>query len=947
MGIEDALRKNKILVIICGLLLGLCVLVGVCIRAVGAETSNSNTDDDNGIAAYSVDETANTRKLMNGSFESEQTWSKSYNSVKQSAVPYWNTTATDEYIEMFMTNTSSYIPNVKLEPTDDSYAVELNANEESTLYQNVVTSPSSIYSWGLDHGARTSADTMALVIGPSQDNNPSKPSKTGRDQLMQMVDWLIDEGITEVGDSAGIKEQIVVYSKKFGENGTFLDNEGNDAFSLEPSSIYTEEWHIWIITDCKATSGTNPWGQYGANAAGTGEGGSSEMDLDEYYLYTVPSGQTKTMFGFVSVGCKDGKDKTYGNFLDNINFKLYYDLSGSITLHGSAVIVESSGGVEGEGGTGTETDHEITVGSKLTMYVEDGAPFKLQAIVKAEDARAGCEFVGMYFTKQDDEGNPETVFFGKELWTVSTNDNNDIVYTYNLENTSSAIDLQFVFIKSPTITYDPNDGEAYVVTREHNTSELDSVYSFKPEVGSEGTKTYIPACVSHEAVSEKEGWIFIGWLLTGDQTTIPDGTVQVNEDQLGTMLLDGVHTVACDYSVGSDGQYFKIWNGNVATTPIISSSSDSVEWKSDGTTDIVYANVHKGLTMVAQWRWKQAFIPQIYNGTGYVDSANGGNVEISSVTDSSDSYYDSSFNGKGGKAYYANTDEIIVATATVKDGFTFDGWYDSEGNLVSTKTTLSYTETKEGVNTYYARFSESVKQIYTRQIKDGTVWADTDDDSIATLSRYDYIDTVGKNISCTATVGSGYEFLGWYDEDGNPVDSSLLSADGKTIKYTTTGNAEYYARFQRTIVDGKVYQKYIRQIRNGTDWEISTDDNMATLEKYADDSSGIGTNVSVTATVVGDYRFEGWYDASGVKVSDDLTLSYAVVGDTTYYARFSGKITQTYIRRVKNGDDWYTADDSVGVLSRYSHTDFYGERVSVTATAKEGYKFEGWYDSTG
>lgn len=86
--------------------------------------------------------------------------------------------------------------------------------------------PASIYEWGLDHGARNDTDTMALVIGPAQDVAPSKPNKTGRDQFMQMVDWLIAEGKTSVKDSAGLGEMITVYSKKFAAGGTFEDNAG-------------------------------------------------------------------------------------------------------------------------------------------------------------------------------------------------------------------------------------------------------------------------------------------------------------------------------------------------------------------------------------------------------------------------------------------------------------------------------------------------------------------------------------------------------------------------------------------------------------------------------------------------------------------------------------------------------------------------------------------------
>ena len=275
----------------CAVLLSLCLLMTMLLP----------------LTAAAADDTPDNRKLQNGSFEEGQTWTNDYSQPDQSAVPSWNTTAFERKIELFRKNTNTYISGVKLEPTDGTYAAELNADEESTLYQNVKTTPSSVYEWGLDHGGRTTMDTMALVIGPKQSVNPSKPSKAGRDQFMQMLDWLIAQGKTSVKSTQGLGEQLTVYSKKFAASGAFFDNAGNNAFSLTPSTIYTEEWHIWIMADGKATSGgTNPWGHYGSNAEGTAGSdtgsGSKSVDLSKYYLYTVPAGQTETVFAFVSVG---------------------------------------------------------------------------------------------------------------------------------------------------------------------------------------------------------------------------------------------------------------------------------------------------------------------------------------------------------------------------------------------------------------------------------------------------------------------------------------------------------------------------------------------------------------------------------------------------------------------------------------------------------------------
>lgn len=904
-------QQSKLLVKVRGLLLGLCLVAGVGVGLAYAEVNlTGNTTTDN-------------RKLLNGSFEEGQTFTGNYSQPDQSAVPSWNTTAFEGKIELFRKNTNTYISGVTLEPTDGTYAAELNADEESTLYQNVKTTPSSVYEWGLDHGARNGTDIMALVIGPKQSVDPSKPNKNGRDHLMQMVDWLNIGNDVTAGDKP---KQYTVYSKKFAASGTFEDNAGNNAFSLTPSTIYTEEWHIWIMASSKATSGTtNPWNSYGSNkggSAGSDTGfGSTNVDLSKYYLYTVPAGQTETLFGFVSVGyvgstTTPDKAKTYGNFLDNINFQLYHPLSSSTTTHGSAVVGGSDGTTAG-GGT-ANSGHTVTVDNKLATYVTDGEPLKIQAIVKKADADAGCEFVGVSYTTQYENGDPKTVFLQlagtviedtgsltdeekKGKWIKSTNDAGDTIYTYYLENITSATDLHFVFIKNPTITYDPNGGKAYVVERIYNTNEAPNVYSFKPAVSTENTggvdtttgatptNKFISPYVSKAAEGQNDGWKFMGWLLTGDTIdSIDDEIIHVNKDQLGKLLLPAVHTIACNYSVeGASGetaaQHFNIYNGNVSLTETINKTGNEVKgvtWKDNGE-ERVYANDHKGLTMIAQWRWRQAFIPQVGSGTNYTDSDNGGTVEITSVTDTNTNY-NAAYNANGGKSYHATTDETITATATAENGFTFEGWYDASGKLITTNTTYTYVETKESVNTYYARFSGSVTQTYIRQVKNGDTWEDTTDDKIGTLGRYEYIDAPGMPISSTATAGTGYKFVGWYDSTGNKVADTMLINGGATISYTTTGNATYYARFETAYT-----VKFAAQTKQADgSFKTNTVGGKVSVASVTDVD---GAAASSKATANSGYKFLGWYDKDGKQLSTNATYSTTTTSATnnvTYYARF-------------------------------------------------------------
>lgn len=868
---KQVTRASKILRAI---IAAVCVIALACAGIVYAATDESTSDD---------------RKLLNGSFEEEYTFTGDYSQPDQSKVPSWNTTAFQGKIELFKANTGTYIPGVKLQPSDGSIAAELNADEESTLYQNVKTTPSSVYEWGLDHGGRNGKDIMALVIGPKQSIDPKKPNKAGRDQLMQMVDWLnIDVSTITSGAEP---TQYTVYSKKFAASGAFEDNAGNNAFSLTASSIYTEEWHIWIMASSRATSGTNPWNYYGSNAtstAGSGNGsGNTGVDLNKYYFYTVPAGQTDTLFAFVSVGYVNSittadKAKTYGNFLDNINFEIYHPLSGSTSNHGSAIV----GGSDGtSGGTGATAGHEVTIDHKLSTFVTDGEPLKIQAVVKKADVDDGCEFVGVYHTEHDENGNSITEFLklagnviddtgslteeekaGK--WLKTTNADGDIIYTYYLGNITSATDLHFVFIKSPTVTYDPNGGKPYVVERIYNTNEAANVYSFKPasdhnEAQAETATIFIDPYVSHAAEGQNDGWKFLGWKLTGDVAENVPEDKQVNAEQLGTLILPAEHTIACDFTFDglngdSKAQYFKIYDGNVSLTKTIANNNvnnteevTGVTWTDNGEIK-AYANAHKGITMIAQWRWRQAFIPQAHNAADdtYIASDSGGTVEITSVTDPSDTNYNAEYNADGGKSYHAKTDEKITVKATAKAGYTFEGWYDQDEKLITTNTEYAYVEAKESVKTYYARFSNTVTQTYIRQIKSGGSWTDTDDDNIGTLGRYTYTDAVGKPISSTVTVKKGYKFVGWYDSEGNKVTDDMLTNGGVTLSYITTGDATYYARFENayTLIVSKI------------DGDQSTEDNKipianAEFTLYQKDDSGDKTIIYeeeiIKCTVIG------------------------------------------------------------------------------------------------
>ncbi len=104
--------------------------------------------------------------LVNGSFE-EPTVTDSAgwqlfpdaSQQKPNSVPGWLTTATDHMIEIWKSGMGGV-------PSDEGQQfAELNANQVSSLYQDLATTPGMKLYWRLSHRGRQGEDTMALDIG--------------------------------------------------------------------------------------------------------------------------------------------------------------------------------------------------------------------------------------------------------------------------------------------------------------------------------------------------------------------------------------------------------------------------------------------------------------------------------------------------------------------------------------------------------------------------------------------------------------------------------------------------------------------------------------------------------------------------------------------------------------------------------------------------------------
>ncbi|GGO62179.1 Ig-like domain-containing protein [Nonomuraea cavernae] len=96
--------------------------------------------------------------LINGSFETPPVATVDWNIPDASTDPSvgWHTTATDNKLEIWRSGAPA---------ADGQQYAELNANEVSTLYQDVPTVPGTPMTWSLYHRGRLGADVMRVLIG--------------------------------------------------------------------------------------------------------------------------------------------------------------------------------------------------------------------------------------------------------------------------------------------------------------------------------------------------------------------------------------------------------------------------------------------------------------------------------------------------------------------------------------------------------------------------------------------------------------------------------------------------------------------------------------------------------------------------------------------------------------------------------------------------------------
>lgn len=240
------------------------------------------------------------------------------------------------------------------------------------------------------------------------------------------------------------------------------------------------------------------------------------------------------------------------------------------------------------------------------------------------------------------------------------------------------------------------------------------------------------------------------------------------------------------------------------------------------------------------------------------------------------------------------TDEdgyVSLPTPTAPEGYTFMGWYDEDGNKVTSATKF---EKNTSLTARYEESSKVTTYKITLNLGGGTLPEGvtsplvTDGDGMVNLPT---------------PTRKDYEFLGWFSEDGKTeyTSESEFTAD-------TTIYAHWAAKVTFDFNDGSD-EKTV----------VTTVDGKVTAP--ADPTRGLG------------YEFLGWYTGRTGGTKFDATTSYNT--PTTFYANWGIEIHFTLHGGTLNG-----SDEAFVVVTGANGT--LGSKMPADPT-REGYTFAGWF----
>ena len=235
-----------------------------------------------------------------------------------------------------------------------------------------------------------------------------------------------------------------------------------------------------------------------------------------------------------------------------------------------------------------------------------------------------------------------------------------------------------------------------------------------------------------------------------------------------------------------------------------------------------------------------------------------------------------------------------------RTGYSFAGWY-AENTQLTDASGASLAPWQFAEARVYSVVAHWEANEYTVTLEQN----DGEAGSVAGGGGYAY----DSRVTIKATTNEGYNFLGWYDTDGELVseNESYTFTMGFDVNYTAQW--DYYTITTTSNVDyGSFYHRF-------TDEKVS-----------------VGTTVTLAVRMLRvNTTFLGWYKGEEL-VSKELSFQYTMTRENV---TFEARWMQCPITVSSSGDG--------GVVDSLPDPSIIGQEITLKATLDLGYIWDGWY----